>query len=270
MKFIKGTANVENWNNTHIPPIGHYGACCAELDIWEANSMSQAFTPHPCSSPGLTKCEGKACGDNLKGERYDGMCDKDGCDFNSYRMGDPSFYGPGSDFKVDSSRPFTVVTQFITSDGSDTGDLVEVKRKYFQNGEEIENSRAKLGENSGSSITDSWCEAQKAQFGDLDDFTKKGGLKAMGEALDRGVVLVLSLWDDSEVNMLWLDSAYPTNVSPRIPGVMRGPCPGGVSSEPSTLRRDHPKSHAKYSRIRVGTIGSTLKDDRRLNSEPFV
>merc|ERR1719510_2699869 len=33
------------------------------------------------------KGEGVECGDNAKGERYLGMCDKDGCDYNSYRLG---------------------------------------------------------------------------------------------------------------------------------------------------------------------------------------
>merc|ERR1719188_2829770 len=34
-------------------------------------------------------------------------------------------------------------------------------------------------------------------------------MKGMGESLDRGHVMIFSLWDDVEVNMLWLDSAYP-------------------------------------------------------------
>jgi cellulose 1,4-beta-cellobiosidase len=35
----------------------------------------------------------------------------------------------------------TVVTQFITTDGTDNGDLKEVKRFYVQNGRVIENSK---------------------------------------------------------------------------------------------------------------------------------
>lgn len=31
----------------------------------------------------------------------------------------------------------------------------------------------------------------------------------MGGALGRGMVLVMSIWDDSAANMLWLDSDYP-------------------------------------------------------------
>lgn len=46
---------------------------------------------------------------------YKGVCDKDGCDFNSWRLGDQKFYGRGAtEFKVDSRKSLTVVTQFLT------------------------------------------------------------------------------------------------------------------------------------------------------------
>lgn len=69
------------------------------------------------------------------------MCDKDGCDFNSFRMGDESFFGNG--LQVDTSKPFTVVTQWITSDNTSNGDLVEIRRLYVQNGKVIMNSAGK-------------------------------------------------------------------------------------------------------------------------------
>lgn len=46
----------------------------------------------------------------------------------------------------------------------------------------------------------------------------------MGEAFKRGMVLVMSLWDDHDANMLWLDGDYPLNRDPKDPGVKRGPC----------------------------------------------
>jgi len=267
IKFIKGQANLIGWNSSNNPSVGRHGACCAEMDIWEANSRATAFTPHPCSKPGLTMCEGEECGDNAAGERYNGICDKDGCDYNSHRLGDMSFYGLGSDFKVDTERPVTVVTQFITSDGTDTGDLVEVKRFYVQDGEVIPNSEAIiLGGNAGNSITDDFCSLQKSTFGDPNDFGDKGGLKVMGEALKRGVVLVMSLWDDSDVNMLWLDSSYPTDRAPREPGVLRGPCAGGEASTPAYVRANHADSKVEFSQIKVGPIGSTMPAGRRLES----
>ena len=52
-----------------------------------------------------------------------------------------TFWGPGSEFTLDSSREVTVVTQFITSDGTDTGELIEVRRKWVQDGIVYENSK---------------------------------------------------------------------------------------------------------------------------------
>jgi len=46
----------------------------------------------------------------------------------------------------------------------------------------------------------------------------------MGEALKRGMVLVMSIWDDHDAYMLWLDGEYPLNEDPSKPGVKRGPC----------------------------------------------
>merc|ERR1711957_1110963 len=74
IKWMKGEASSLNWDSASDPPVGHHGACCAEMDIWEANRRSTAYTPHPCSEPGLTKCEGTTCGDNAGGERYSGGC----------------------------------------------------------------------------------------------------------------------------------------------------------------------------------------------------
>jgi len=266
IKYIKGEANSLKWDSEADPPVGHYGACCAEMDIWEANRRATAYTPHACSKPGLTKCEGKICGDNAADERYDGICDKDGCDYNNFRLGAENFYGYGAGFDVDTSQPVTVVTQFVTSDGTDTGDLSEIKRLYVQGGKVIENSVATIsGTAAGNSITDDFCGQMKDAFGDLNDFQLKGGLKEMGEALDRGMVLVLSLWDDSQVNMLWLDSQYPTDVPASTPGVMRGPCPGGELSSPAYLRKTTPNSQVTFSQIKFGTIGSTTVG-RRMSS----
>merc|ERR1712113_399761 len=256
MKFINGLPNIENWNSTSNPPVGKHGICCAEMDIWEANSRSTAYTPHPCSIEGPYKCDGKECGDNEKNERYDGVCDKDGCDFNSWRMGDTNYFGRQADFKVDSTLPLTVVTQFITHDGTDTGDLVDIRRFYTQGCKVIANSNSSIAGVAGNSVTDTFCSAQKAAFGDPDDFSKKGGLKAMGEALKRGMVLVMSLWDDSLAEMLWLDSKYPVDKDSSVPGVSRGPCLT-TSGAPEYVRAKYPTASVKYESIKVGKIGTT-------------
>merc|ERR1719161_3176267 len=89
---------------------------------------------------GLFRCEGSDCGDNDKGERYTGVCDKDGCDFSAWRMGDKTFYGKGSKFTIDTTKPMTLVTQFLTHDGTDDGELTEIRRIWKQDGKVVQNA----------------------------------------------------------------------------------------------------------------------------------
>jgi len=262
IKFINGEANCKGWVSNPLDQsnnmgIGHYGSCCAEMDIWEANSMATAYTPHPCSINGQLQCEGTQCGDNDKDERYKGVCDKDGCDINPFRMGNENFYGKGN-FTIDTTKPMTVVTQFLTTDGTDDGDLSEIRRFYVQNGRVIHSPPSTiLGPRNSDSITDDFCAAKKELFGDINDFQAKGGNAEMGRSLDRGQVLALSLWDDVEVNMLWLDSAYPLNKPVTSPGVKRGNCPGGESSTPTYVRNNFPDGYVTFANAAIGEICST-------------
>merc|ERR1711992_519329 len=223
----------------------------------EANKMATAYTPHPCDIEGLYKCDGIECGDNDKGERYEGVCDKDGCDMQPYRMENEDFYGPGSQFAVDTTKPMTVVTQFLTTDGTDDGDLSEIRRYYIQDGKVIHSPTTKnLGVDDTDSITDGFCDAKKDLFGDENDFKELGGNKAMGESLDRGHVMIFSLWDDVEVNMNWLDSTFPLDKPATDPGVKRGECPGGESSTPTYVRSNFPDGYVSFKNATVGEIGS--------------
>lgn len=254
IKFINGEANCEDWKNG----VGRYGTCCTEMDIWEANSVSTAYTPHVCTVKGQTRCEGTDCGDSGSNKTHMGVCDKSGCDFNPYRLGDKTFFGPSSSFDIDSSRPFTVVTQFITSDGTDGGELSEIKRIWVQNGKVFMSRNVTVGGHQYDSITDDFCNAQKQEFGDQNDYEQRGGHKTLSAALDRGMVLVMSLWDDSAVYMLWLDSNYPPDKSPSTPGVARGSCPTS-SGRPADVERQHPDASVTYFNIKYGEIGSTYK-----------
>jgi len=256
LKWINGEANIINWQPSPNDPnsgTGQYGTCCTEMDVWEANSMASAYTPHICTKQGQYRCNGTECGDG--NNRYGGVCDKDGCDFNSFRMGDKSFFGPN--LKVDTTKPFTVVTQWLTTDNTTNGELSEIRRFYVQNGQVIPNSKANFpGLKAYDSVSDSFCKDQKTLFGDKADFENKGGLKALGDSLNRGVVLVLSLWDDHEVYMLWLDSNYPTTAPAGQPGIARGPCDVG-SGRPTDVESKYPNSNVKFSNLKYGDIGST-------------
>lgn len=189
---------------------------------------------------------------------------------NAYRMGAQNFYGAGPGFEVDTTKPLTLVTQFITSNGTAEGDLVEIRRLYFQDGKMIPHANASTPGVSGNSITDGFCNAQKQSFGDEDHHQAKGGLKKMGEALRRGMVLSVSLWDDFSTQMRWLDSAYPVDANPNTPGVRRGPCDGSTS-HPDYVRDVHRDSFVKYTNIKYGEIGSTFPTHhRRLTSTVHV
>jgi len=107
-----------------------------------------------------------------------------------------------------------------------------------------------------NSISDAFCKAQKAATGDTDTFETMGGMAGMGSAMARGMVLVLSIWDDYAVDMLWLDSDYPTTASPTAPGVARGTC-ATSSGAPATVEAAGGSVHVIYSDIRFGDIGST-------------
>merc|ERR1711963_1305974 len=85
-----------------------------------------------------------------------------------------------------------------------------------------------------------------------------GGNRQMGRSLDRGQVLALSLWDDVEVNMLWLDSAFPLDKPTTSPGIRRGTCPGGESSTPTYVRNTYPDGYVLFANAAIGEIGSTL------------
>ncbi|KAG9407784.1 hypothetical protein AC1031_021024 [Aphanomyces cochlioides] len=261
IKFINGEANVKNWTPSKGDPnggSGQYGSCCAEMDIWESNSFGQTYTSHPCSTTEPTRCSSPTeCGDDVTNNRYTGICDKDGCDFNPYRFNNHTFYGPGSSYTLDSSKPVTVVTQFITDDNTDNGNLVEIKRFYVQNGKVIDNSNINWsGIDAINSLNAKVCNQAKTVFGDTNDHSKKGGLKAMGAALKKGVVLTMSLWVDYAANCLWLDSTYPVDKSPSVPGVGRGPCPTS-SGVPADVLAQSDGATVKYGNIRVGSLGST-------------
>merc|ERR1712198_456342 len=262
MKWISGEANCEEWtpsDSDENAGTGFYGSRCAEMDIWEANSITQAYTTHPCSIEHAYKCEGTECGDNAADERYDGVCDKDGCDFGSWRLGDHEYYGPGSEFKIDTTKPFTVVTQFITDDGTENGELISVRRKYVQDGNVIENSKVHwdgVDIEPYDEIGGDFCAEVKEVYGDCNHHDLLGGLKRMGDQMKNGMVLVMSLWDDHDANMLWLDSNYPLDKDPSEPGVNRGPCPED-SGVPAKVEAEFPDATVIFSKVRVGDLDST-------------
>ena len=160
------------------------------MDIWEANARATQIAPHTCNQTGLYECSGEECA-------FNGVCDKNGCGYNPYVLGNKEYYGPN--FTVDTSRPFTVVTQFPADEN---GVLKEIRRLYVQDGEVIANAAVNItGPPSVDYIDDEYCTATGATR-----FMQLGGNAEMGQALSRGMVLVFSIWWDEGGYMNWLDS----------------------------------------------------------------
>jgi cellulose 1,4-beta-cellobiosidase len=242
LKFVQGKANNEDYNAS--TDSGSIGYCCAEMDLWEANSVATALTGHPAAKLGRVICEEAECG-NQGDKRYTGQTDRDGCQLQSFKNGKHDFYGPGK--KVDTRQPFTVTTQFISSDKTDTGDLVEIKQFFTQNGNVI--PMTTFDGLPGNSITDEYCTAAAEHFNaSVDMFSKLGGLKTLGESLKRGHVFVMSIWDDAHSKMNWLDSIDR--------GIECGPC-DSQAGDPATLRPQGKGVFVKYTDVKYGSIGST-------------
>jgi cellulose 1,4-beta-cellobiosidase len=249
IKFINGVANSQGWvpsPNDVNAGTGLMGTCCPEMDVWEANKISAAYTPHTCTILGQSTCTGTTCS---APNSTQGTCDQAGCDFNSYRMGSTSFYGPG--LTVDTNQKITVVTQFVGSP------FTSIRRFYVQNGRVIPNSNSTIPGVAGNAITDSFCAAQKSAFGDTNTFASKGGMATMSRAASAGMVLVMSIWDDHAANMLWLDAPYPPNKAASAPGVTRGTCAAN-SGAPTTVESQSPNAQVVFSNIKFGPIGSTF------------
>ncbi|MCJ1314685.1 hypothetical protein MMC25_008367 [Agyrium rufum] len=239
--FVNGKANL---NST-------FGACCNEMDIWEANNAANALTPHPCQGKGTIACTGAACGNDIA----TGTCDQAGCDFNPYRNGQHNFYGPGK--TVDTTKKFTVVTQFITDTGLPSGKLTNIRRIYKQNGKVIQNTHGSVaGMTNYNSITENYCKAEAKTFNEGSGyvFDARGGLAQMGKALERGMVLVLSIWEDSGSFMQWLDGATGNTT---IAGNLRGPC-SATSGQPAEIMADYSNAKVTFSNIKFGDFGTTF------------
>lgn len=215
------------------------------MDIWEANSLVTAFTPHPCNSTETRPCSGSEC---------DEICDSPGCDFNAYRMGQQNFYGPNA--TIDSTKPITVVTQFYTDNGEDDGTLLQIERLYVQDGEIIENINVDIDgfPSKYNFMDDDYCDIEADVFDSGDEyvFAELGGMAQMGEALGRGMVLAMSIWN-SEDGMQWLDG---NTGDVDVPGNLRGPCSAEVE-EPEYIQENFPDAAVTFSNIRWGEIGTT-------------
>jgi cellulase len=204
------------------------------MDIWEANARATQIAPHPCNESGVYLCSGTECGS-------DGVCDKNGCGWNTYRLDQADYYGEGAEFDVDTTKPFTVVTQFPVDET--TGKLSAITRLYVQDGVVLKaETVAKEGLPAVDSITDDYCTASGASA-----FDRLGALEAMGDAMTRGMVMAFSIWWSTDGSMVWLDGASQG----------AGPCTD-TEDLPENILAVEPEPEVTFSNLKWGEIGSTF------------
>lgn len=202
------------------------------MDIWEANSRAAHIAPHTCNVTGVYECSGDEC-------KREGVCDKPGCGWNPYRNDLKTYYGRGSQYTVDTTRKMTVVTQFPADS---KGKLTEITRLYVQDGKVIHAETVnKPGIPAVDSMTQEYCDASGAE-----PFTRLGGIRGMGEAMSRGMVLALSIWWDAGGNMQWLDGAAEG----------AGPC-SATEGNPTEVVKVEPFPEVTFSNMRWGELDST-------------
>jgi cellulase len=83
-----------------------------------------------------------------------------------------------------------------------------------------------------------YCDAKSAEGKRL------GGLDAQGRALERGSVLIFSIWNSDGDFMNWMDSGDA------------GPC-NATEGNPELILANQPDTHVNFSNVRWGDIDST-------------
>jgi len=227
------------------------GTYCSEMDLFEGNTAAQQMTTHGC----IDKCASFSDDGGCKSQGTNDICDHSGCGMNPFRYGpgagyssngfNENWYGAGSQYQLDSSQPFTITTQFL-------GDRTE--RFYTQNGMRIPLPTLYVRTPSDGAhfdpffdphVNDEYCGLT------FDKWTGDGlGPHAqMMKNSQNGMVLAMSAWYDEEVGpdrgMSWMDGYNGWG--------QVGPC----NTYPT---RDDGYHKATYSKIRFGSIGTTVSN----------
>lgn len=165
---------------------------------------------------------------------------------NPYKMGYPEYYGQG-DYTVDTSRPFSVVTQF---NADESNAMVSYTRLFVQDGVVIEMPSVEVNGAQQNVMDDPYCTLTGA-----DEYLRLGGTGEMGRSLDRGMVLIFSLWWDNSTFMEWLDQS----------STGAGPC-NATEGSPAVIQQIQPDTQVTFSNIRWGDIGATFGNGTSLGN----
>lgn len=249
------------------------GTYCSEMDIMEANTRAQQYTTHACidkcgsHTTDVPECKGNGSPSTV--------CDQSGCGLNPFRYGPGTTYntemnnekwhGPrtdGTNYQLDSSQAFTVVTQFHADPSTKV--LANISRFYMQKGKRIDLPTLyvlppKDGQHYGAfespAITKDYCPDIYDRWNGNAGYAPLG---QMGKNMENGMVLAMSAWyaqetynngkpQGSQTGMSWLDGVNNWSGYKKA-----GPCHTTTSDAAGPY-------HATFSDIRIGDIGTTLQ-----------
>jgi hypothetical protein len=255
------------------------GTFCSEMDIMEANTRAQQYTTHAC----IDTCGSFADAPECKGNGSPStVCDQSGCGLNPFRYGPGTTYnaefnndkwhGVGSGFALDSSKPFTVVTQFHAD--PQTKELAKIARFYMQGTKRVDlptlyvlppKDGQHMGPFENPAITKEFCPAIYDRWNGNKGLTP---LVQMGKNMENGMVLAMSAWyaketytngkpQGSQTGMSWLDGVNQWGKY-----IKAGPC--------DTTTDDAGSHQATFSNIRFGSIGTTVPNAGAVEVETLV
>jgi hypothetical protein len=163
------------------------------------------------------------------------LCDTNGCSWNPYRES-TSFYGPSK--TIDTKKRFTVVTQFISDNGADGGNVKEVRRLWIQGGKLVQTPTRRIWNGTHNVETNVFNDGTCTNY---EQYASHGGDAAFSASFKRNAVMVMSLWTDG--SMAWLDEGG------------NGDCesPGGQDA----IKKANLNSYVEFSNIRFGDIDTT-------------
>ncbi|KAM7210485.1 Exoglucanase 1 [Rhypophila decipiens] len=259
-RFVGGEANYDGWKQVNesdwsSPYQGESRACCPEMAVWNSNAHSYQISSHLCPQKEYVACKDRSCDYYIPySDDEDRLprCDRVGCGYNPFQMGNRDFYGKGK--ILDTSRNFTVVTRFEQD---------RVNQFFLQDGKKIEPPKPKWDElkDTTNGISQDMCTKRADGFGESDFWNKNQGWKGHLELMKTPMVLAVSIDDDDFEWNLFLDSVWPPDQEHEkevVPGVWRGDCPW-QDNEPNYVYNNVPYSTVVWSNLRFGPIGSTIK-----------
>ncbi|KAF4344250.1 exoglucanase type C [Fusarium beomiforme] len=196
-RFVMGRANYDGWEPSQTDPhlgTGHLGACCIHLVLWEGNTHSTDFGHYPCDPRGPHMCKGIKC-------KMD--CYSVGCTWNPNGKDQKPFYGPGKTNTIDSSRKFSVVNQWFSTQKPMQPVMTRRVMYYIQDGKLIPSAPSdfRTKKKEFHTMDKGFCAAQAKAWG-LGKWLKKNPWWVNHDAWQYDMVPVFSLVRDYEYDML--------------------------------------------------------------------